>query len=180
MNDQGKKKSSKKKIKYSDEYISYIENGDSAAVFIVRDIVKSINTSGMWIDVIDTSGYKNIKKDSKWDFSSITVEFFPRKIKPIYPKDASEGDIKYITWETATEDIDEQRSQGFKGEKFTVYPKLVNKNKGKTRTIEKKWNKKFNQYIPKRWGKSSDCEIVKVKVPIKPEWEYHILSVKRL
>ena len=27
------------------EYISYLQNGDSAAVFIVRDIVKSVNTS---------------------------------------------------------------------------------------------------------------------------------------
>lgn len=49
----------KHKIKYDSEYISYVENGDSVAVFIVRDIVRSIDTSGMWIDVISTSGYKN-------------------------------------------------------------------------------------------------------------------------
>ena len=41
------------------EYISYLQNGDSAAVFIVRDIVKSVNTSGMWIDILSTSGGKN-------------------------------------------------------------------------------------------------------------------------
>lgn len=35
------------KMKYDAEYISYVNNGDSAAVFIVRDIVKSINTAGM-------------------------------------------------------------------------------------------------------------------------------------
>ena len=38
------------KIKYDSEYISYVEHGDSAAVFIVRDLVKNIDTSKMWID----------------------------------------------------------------------------------------------------------------------------------
>ena len=33
-------KSNNQKIKYSPEYISYLANGDSAAVFITRDIVK--------------------------------------------------------------------------------------------------------------------------------------------
>ena len=46
-------KSNNQKIKYSPEYISYLANGDSAAVFITRDIVKSINTKDKWIDVIE-------------------------------------------------------------------------------------------------------------------------------
>ena len=65
------------------EYISYLQNGDSAAVFIVRDIVKSVNTSG--------------------------IELFPRKIKPVYPEYSSIADKKYITWKTANEDISKQR-----------------------------------------------------------------------
>lgn len=32
--------------KYDDEYISYIASGESAAVFVVRDIVSSIDTKG--------------------------------------------------------------------------------------------------------------------------------------
>ena len=63
--------SNQNKIKYDSAYISYVANGDSAAVFIARDIVRSIDTSGMWIDVISTSGYKN--EYGKWDFSSITI-----------------------------------------------------------------------------------------------------------
>ena len=165
------------KIKYSSEYISYVESGASAAVFIVRDIVKSIDTSGMWIDVLATSGYKN--RGGAWNFSSITIELFPRQTKPIYPKSANENDKKYITWKTAVEDIAKQRSQGYRGKKFTICPKLVNKNQGKTKTIEKIWNKKFEQYVPKSWA-TSDCEVHKKKVPVKPVWEYHILSIKRL
>ena len=89
------------------EYISYLQNGDSAAVFIVRDIVKSVNTSGMWIDILSTSGGKN--EYGKWDFSSISIELFPRKIKPVYPEYSSIADKKYITWKTANEDISKQR-----------------------------------------------------------------------
>ena len=93
-------------MKYDSSYISYVANGDSAAVFIVRDIVRSIDTSGMWIDVLNTSGYKN--DYDKWDFSSITVELFPRKMRPVYPEYASTEDKKYITWKTANEDIAKQ------------------------------------------------------------------------
>lgn len=124
--------SNQNKIKYDSAYISYVANGDSAAVFIVRDIVRSIDTSGMWIDVISTSGDKN--EFGKWDFSSITIELFPRKINPIYPQDASTEDKKFITWETANKDISKQKLQGYRGEKYTICPKLVNKNQGKTKT----------------------------------------------
>lgn len=165
------------KMKYDAEYISYVNNGDSAAVFIVRDIVKSINTAGMWIDVSKTSGYKN--KFNKWDFSNITIELFPRKTKPIYPQYVSDEYKKYITWKTANEDISIQKSQGYKGIKFIIFLKLVNKNQGKTKEIEKIWNKKFNRYVPENW-RTSDCEVHKKKVPVEPAWEYHILSIKRL
>lgn len=167
---------SKNKIKYDSAYISYVANGDSVAVFIVRDIVKSIDTSGMWIDVISTFGDKN--KFGRWDFSSITVELFPRKTKPIYSKDASIEYKRYITWKTANADISQQRSQGYIGKKFLICPKLV--NKGRTKTIEKIWNRKFQQYIPNNWARSSDCEVHKKKVPIEFVWEYHIISIKRL
>lgn len=178
INKEGDTLSNQNKIKYDSAYISYVANGDSAAVFIVRDVVRSIDTSGMWIDVISTSGHKN--KFNQWDFSSITIELFPRKTKPIYPPNASTEDKKYITWEAANEDISEQRSQGYRGKKFTVCPKLVNKNQGKTKTIEKIWNKKFGRYVPKHWARTSDCEVHIKKVPIQPAWEYHIISIKRL
>ena len=42
-----------KKEKYDAEYISYIESGESAAVVVARDIVKSINTTWKWIDIVD-------------------------------------------------------------------------------------------------------------------------------
>ena len=166
------------KIKYDSEYISYVQNGDSAAVFIVRDIVKSVNTSGMWIDILSTSGDKN--EYGKWDFSSITIELFPRKIKPVYPEYSSIDDKKYITWKTANEDISKQRKKGDKGKRFVICLKLVNKNQGKTKIVEKIWNKKFERYVPKDWARSADCEIHKKKIPVKPKWEYYIISIKKL
>ncbi len=165
------------KIKYDSKYISYVENGDSAAVFIVRDIVKPIDTSGMWIDILNTSGFKN--EYDQWDFSSITIELFPRKIKPVYPEDASTEIKKYITWKTADDDINIQRKNGYKGKRFVICPKLVNKNQGKTKTVEKIWNKKFRQYVPKDWA-NADCEIHKKQIPLKPKWQYDIISIKKL
>lgn len=115
------------KKKYDAAYISYVESGESAAVFIVRDIVRSIDTTGKWIDVLSLEGCEN--KDRRWDFKYIDVELFPRKRHPKYPANASEEDKKYITWKTANEDIACQRSHGYKGPKFRVYPKLVKRTK---------------------------------------------------
>ena len=38
--------------KHDAEYISYVESGEAAAVFIVRDLVRSIETKDKWVDVI--------------------------------------------------------------------------------------------------------------------------------
>lgn len=123
------------KKKHDAAYISYVESGESAAVFVARDIVKSIDTTGKWIDILDLVGYKN--QDGRWDFEYFTFELFPRNTQPRYPAGASEEAKKYITWQTAHEDIDRQRRQGYRGVRFKIFSKLVNRNKGKNKP---KWD----------------------------------------
>ena len=129
------KECSMDKKKYDAAYISYVESGESAAVFVARDIVRAIDTTGKWIDVLDHAGYKN--RDGRWDFEYFTFELFLRKIQPKYPARASEEDKKYITWQTAHMDIDMQRMQGYRGVRYKICPKLVNRNKGKNKP---KWD----------------------------------------
>ena len=164
-------------IRYDADYISYIELGESTAVFIVRDIVKSIDTSGMWIDILNLDGYKN--KDNKWNFKYFTIELFPRKKNPKYPDNVTEKEAKYITWKTAHEDIAEQRSRGYKGTKFRIDLKMVNRNKGKYRKVKAAWNLTFDQWVPDKWFGSS-CEWRQKKIPYEPKWDYDILAIKRL
>lgn len=176
--------SDNEKVKFSAEYINYIKNGDSAVVFITRDIVKSINTNGKWIDVLDSEDGEEIFTDEgearyRWDFDGFIVELFPRKTKPDYSNAQCDWEIKYITWATATKDIAEWRKKGYKGQKFKVRLKLVNENEGKTVTVRRLWNKKFERFVPEKW-KNADCVYRYVKVPVNPNWQYHILSVERL
>lgn len=124
------------KIKYDAAYISYVESGESAAVFVARDIVWSIDTNGMWIDIIKLDGHKN--NSGRWDFKYFSFELFPRKNHPKYPAGISDEDKKYITWQTAHDDISEQRRCGYNGTRFRICPKLVNRNRGKNR--EPKWD----------------------------------------
>ncbi|MBR0289196.1 MAG: hypothetical protein IJQ82_09475 [Selenomonadaceae bacterium] len=170
----------KEKIKYDAEYISYIQHGESAAVFITRDVVKSIKTKGKWIDVLTVNGQMN--DYGRWDFKSFTAELFPRKTQPVYPAYASAEEKKYITWQTAHADIANLRQKGYKGVKFEIFPKLINLNKGKYEIIRAIWNKAFNGWVPNIPEKyfTSSCEWRDRKVPIKPEWEYHILKIRRL
>ncbi|MCM1507126.1 MAG: hypothetical protein NC177_08345 [Ruminococcus flavefaciens] len=153
-NTQNKKKK-RPIIKYSADYISYVEHGDSAVVFITRDIVNSINTNGKWIDVLHSEGGKEIFTDEgdaryRCDFDWFIVELFPRNTKPDYSKAWSDEDKKYITWATAIKDIAEWRKEGYEGQKFKVRLKLVNENKGKTIMAERLWNKKRERFVPEK------------------------------
>lgn len=165
------------KIKYDAEYISYVESGESAAVFVVRDIVKPIDTSRKWIDILSLDGFKN--EDDRWNFKYFIIELFPRKKNPQYPDGATVEEKKYITWITACEDIEEQRSRGYKGPKYRIDLKLVNRNKGKYRKVKAAWNLTFDRWVPNKWFGSS-CEWRQKKIPYKPKWDYDILTIKQL
>ena len=167
----------KEKNKYDAEYISYIEHGESAAVFITRDVVKSINTKGKWIDVLTVNGQRN--DYGRWDFKSFTVELFPRRTQPVYPAYVSDEEKKYITWQAAHADINNLRDKGYTGVKFEIFPKLVNLNKGKYEMVREVWDKKRNCRVAEEYFTSS-CEWRERKVPLKPIWEYHILKIRRL
>ena len=154
--------------KHDSEYISYIESGESAAVFIVRDIVNSIDTKGKWVDVISLNTYYKRGAGDRMAFNWIIVELFPRKMQPKY--DSAHN--RYLTWVTAHEDIAKQRQAGFHGEKYLVLCNLYNKNKNKFTThtiIARKYWEPMEAYRP-----------MDVKDPVDPEWEYRIQAVKRV
>ena len=175
---------SDKGIKYDEEYLSYLNNGESAVVYITRDIVKSIDTSNKWIDVIDHDGEKNW--DSQWKFNYIVVELFPRKKKPQYPKGADDSEKRYLTWKTAHDDIDEQRSAGVSGEEFRIEVKLVNKNKRGswvTWTEKRIWDEEKQHWVMD--GKiTPSCKEKNLRfkefVRKEPKWRYIILGIKRI
>lgn len=161
----------KKDWKYDTEYISYIESGESAAVFIARDICKAIDTKGKWVDAISFSTYEKRGSEGKRAFNWIVVELFPRKMQPKYDKFDSAHN-KYLTWVTAHEDIEKQRENGFHGEKFIILCNLYNKNKNKftTRTVIAK----------KYWEPQSAYREMEIKDPVAPDWEYRIQAVKKI
>lgn len=170
---------SKKRLKYDPAYIAYVENGESAAVFITRDIAKDIPTAGKWIDVVECA-HEGSFGDGGWDFKYIKVELFPRKIKPEYPEDATDEEKKYITWKTAHLDIGEQKKAGVHGPRYQIIPKLINRNKGKYKIVRAVWNRTFSRWVPEKWFVKSSCEWRDRKIPLKPKWDYEIQSWKRL
>lgn len=168
------------KWRHDADYIRYVESGESAAVFVVRDIVQSLSTSGKWIDIISMDCY-NEEPDGK-AFNWIVCELFPRKIQPEYSEDAAHN--KYITWQTATKDIFQQRSEGYNGPKYLILCTLRNKNKGKT--INFVLFRIFKAFVgpgdatrlrseaPKEFESESFTE------PMKPDWEYKIKFLRKL
>ena len=157
--------------KHDSEYISYIDSGESAAVFIVRDIVNSIDTKGKWVYVISLNTYYKRGAGDRMAFNWIIVELFPRKMQPKYDKNDSAHN-RYLTWVTAHEDIAKQRQAGFHGEKYLVLCNLYNKNKNKFTThtiIARKYWEPMEAYRP-----------MDVKDPVDPEWEYRIQAVKKV
>ena len=58
-------------------YLDYIDSGESAAVYIVKNIVKSLDTKNMWVDVVSLSTYCK-RGSGNIAFNWIIVELFPR------------------------------------------------------------------------------------------------------
>ncbi|MBR1657668.1 MAG: hypothetical protein IJ697_04290 [Synergistaceae bacterium] len=159
--------------KHDSDYISYIDSGESAAVFIVRDLANAVDTRGKWIDIVSMSIY--YLKDNTRAFNWIVAELFPRKIQPEYDKNDVEHN-RYLTWRAAHEDISCQRAEGYIGPKFLVLCSIRNMNKGKftvhtrVRTLKKYWE-----------PQSAYREVKEIiRQPFPPEWIYIIRAVKEI
>lgn len=164
---------------YDDAYITYVKSNTSAAVLIVRDIVKDIDTKGKWIDVRHME--KRFLSHDDGDFSFMIVELFSRKQKPIYPKKmAGETDwdyknrIAYITWQTATADIDRQRTQGIKGDVYIVLPSLKNEHES---TYDKHYIVWDNTRRHFKRVRESNQYVIIIK---PPKWGYDIVATKKI
>lgn len=122
-----KQRKGKKKRKYTDEEIARKRWVYSAAVFITRDTINDelINTNGKWIDVTQSIYTILDDKGHIYDFQQIDAELFEKKIKPQYEEGMSEAKKHEITYDTAQEDIKNQRKRGIKGEKYRIYLRLV-------------------------------------------------------
>lgn len=125
-----------KKIKQQREtdhdYIAYAKSGESAAVFIMRDI-SCVDTGGKWIAIsqLETENTEfsfepEMIRKGQWhtltynSIKSFTCELFPRITKPDYSNCETDEDINYVTWLTATEDIARHRLQGHVGRKYSL------------------------------------------------------------
>ncbi len=87
--------------KHDADYIRYVDSGESAAVFVVRDIAENVPTKGKWIGIISMRPYWQ-DEDGR-AFRWIVAELFPRKTQPDYSKCKTDEEKKYLTWETANE-----------------------------------------------------------------------------
>lgn len=170
-----------KRKKYSPEYISYVERGDSAAVFITRDIVNSIDTRKKWIDVVEINAfdYYDEEDNARKDFNYFIVELFPRITTPDYSNVADEEDRKYITWKTAIDDITVQRAKGYVGPKFLILARLWKKRvlKGTEMAL---YNKAEHRFLPGLKQYPNALTEYRKKKIYEIEYTYSIKAVKTL
>ena len=164
---------------YDDAYITYVKSHISTAVLIVRDMVKDIDTKGKWIDVRHLE--ERFLSHYNGDFSFIIAELFSRKQKPIYPKkmvhetDAEyKNRIAYITWQTATADIEQQRTEGIKGDAYIVLPCLKNEHGSMYDKHYIVWDDKRRHFKRVR---ESDQYVSIIK---PPKWKYDIVATKKI
>ena len=55
--DENKKRMRSLDWRQDKNYLDYIDSGESAAVYIVKNIVKSLDTEDMWVGVVSRSPY---------------------------------------------------------------------------------------------------------------------------
>ncbi|MBD8068795.1 hypothetical protein [Bacillus sp. PS06] len=174
-----KQKNLRNQQSYDEAYIAYLERSESVAVIIVRDLIKTIDTKDRWVDVRMLE--RRFLSDLDRDFSFIIVELFQRKLKPNYPKKKIEDtdfDYKnlkaYITWKTATADINSQRANGIKGDVYIILPRLKNEHEGKYEKHFILWEPIRLVFKRVRIGK----QYVNVVKP--PKWSYEIVATEKI
>ena len=158
-------------LEYDYKYENYIGSGEAEAVWIVKDVVKKINTKGKWIDVISLNTYEKKGAKGKTAYNWIIVELFPRTIHPKYVPNNRKTN-RYLTWVASHEDIEKQRKEGVHGKKYLILCNLYNRNKNKFTT--------HNVVAKKYWEPQGAYRQMEVKNPVEPVWEYHIHAVKEV
>ena len=78
--DENKKRMRSLDWRQDKDYLDYIDSGESAAVYIVKNIVKSLDTKNMWVDVVSLSTYCK-RGSGNIAFNWIIVELFPRILR---------------------------------------------------------------------------------------------------
>ncbi|WP_273129474.1 hypothetical protein [Bacillus weihaiensis] len=169
----------KNRQQYDKAYIEYVERRESLAVMIVRDLVKTIDTRGYWVDVRHLE--EHFLTDFDRDFSFIIVELFQRVLKPDYPKkmiEETDADYKnriaYITWKTANADIHSQRTRGIKGDVYLILPRLKNEHEDMYDKHFIVWDSRRLVFRRVRIGK----EYVNIIKP--PKWSYEIVATEKI
>ena len=109
-------------------YRRYVHLHHPEAIQFIKLNAEDIKNKGnIWIDVQNVTEFSDKAPDGTnlpgvgnvILFKKIEFEIFPRKMKPKYSKDDN-FDNRYITWKTATEDIQRQRASGYEGEQWIV------------------------------------------------------------
>ncbi len=122
------------------KYIEYASSEEALAVLFVKKELKE--SVGNWIDIVVFESYQEISFKNL-EFKLVKCGLYKRTIKPKYPpksdfKINGKFDenkyyqlIRAITWSTANEDIQLQKSKGVKAEKYEIRGVKYNKNRGK-------------------------------------------------
>lgn len=158
------------------KYVDYLKTEEATIVFIVKNLVDSLDTKRKWIDVVDFDAYGS--KGDKIAFNYIIVELFERKLFPKYPKGADIKLKKAITWKTAHDDVTKQRSNGVRGTMFLITCHLYNKNRGKKVTrLLSNWNEKYGGFD--YTGRVPTTTISR-EFDMEPHWQYKITGKRKI
>jgi hypothetical protein len=158
------------------EYFGYLKSEEATIVSITKNLVKNLDTKKKWIDVVAFDSWGS--KGEKLAFNYIIVELFETKIYPKYPKGADLRLRKAITWKTAHDDIDQQRSKGIRGSNLLITCYLYNRNKGKKETLLLgNWNEEYGGFD--FTGKVPTTTTAR-KIDMEPEWVYRITGNRQI
>lgn len=158
------------------DYHRYLKNHYPEAIEFVKTESKVFKKKrNVWLDIIHYDTFLDIAPDgsrllnvNKILFKKIEFDVFPRKIQPKYIKKTKEDDRevddynRYITWKTATDDIENQRGKGYQGERWIVECRLdLSKTKDKTKIVH------HNESIKKVANPNFDIEYKEWLVEMK-------------
>lgn len=169
------------------EYEYYEKTEEALAVLFVKKYLSC--SKGKWIDIVDIKPSRYFEPRDL-EFRGVLCELFNKKITPKYPERNKLKDpdqylraCRAITWNTAHEDIERQRSKGVHGEKFIITGIKYNANKNKSFFVDaappeiKELEKNVNDRTDPRWDyalryRRPEKWIFKIKSIVKTDTDW--------
>lgn len=169
-----------------DKYLEYASTEEALAVLFVKKHLPQ--AEGSWVDVVDCRRYE--MSSDPLHFRFVEGDLFERRLRPWYPSKSAyfvDGEFREhdyylmaraVTWQTAHDDMRQQRSEGVEATRFRITGVSYDKNRSSNSYFRDDAPPEIKALAENLHGRTSPLWDRAAPYVNKPEFVYEIRQVR--